>query len=129
VTAPPPPPEGRFAHAAHAVRSLTLSNVLVIFLLLAMLVPVYVIYRALSDEALLDRFMSSYRVIRTEGDCTIRVVAERGAPEQWAIGTGFAFAGSEQWTVSVVLDSEPSENEVASHCATLLLIVEKMHEP
>jgi hypothetical protein len=121
-----PPPEGRFAHAAHAVRALTLSNVLVIFLLLLMAVPVYIVYRALSDEALLDRFLSSYRVIGSEGGCTIRMVAERGGPEQWSINTGFAAGGNERWTVGVVLEREPSREEITSHCATLLLIVERL---
>lgn len=126
MTAPPPPPEGRLAHAAHAIRSLTLSNVLVIFLLVLMAVPVYILYRALSDEALLDRFLSSYRVVRTKGGCTIRVVAERGAPEQWSISTGFAAGGNERWNVSVILEQEPSEDEITSHCATLMLIVERL---
>jgi hypothetical protein len=126
VTAPPPPPEGRFAHAAHAIRSLTLTNVLVIFLLLGMILPAYVVYRALSDEALLDRFLSSYRVIGVESGCTIRMVAERGGPEQWSIATGFAAAGSERWNVSVVLEQEPSREQIASHCATLMLIVERL---
>ena len=100
---------------------------LVIFLLLLMVGPAYVLYRAVNDEELLDRFLSSYREIPSDTGCTIRVVAERGGPERWAISTGFAFAGADSWQVSVVLDHEPEEKEVESHCATLFLIVEKMH--
>ena len=121
-----PPPQGRFAAAAHAVRTLTLQNVLVVFLLLSMAVPVYIVYRALSDDELLDRFLSSYRVVGVEGGCTIRMVAERGGPEQWSIATGFAAAGSERWNVSVVLEQEPSREQIASHCATLMLIVDRL---
>ncbi len=121
-----PQPAGWFAAAAHAVRTLTLQNVLVVFLLLLMAVPVYIIYRALSDDALLDRFLSSYREIPSGTACTIRTVAERGGPERWSISTGFAAGGNEKWTVGVILERQPTEAEISSHCATLLLIVERL---
>jgi len=129
------PPAGRIASAANVVKSLSLSNVLVIFLLLLMAVllagPAYVVYRALGDEKLMDRFLSSYREIPSDTGCTIRVVAERGGPEHWSISTGFAMQGSDRWTVGVILDHPPSEEkgEVASYCESLMLIVDKMHEP
>jgi hypothetical protein len=126
------PPTGRIASAANVVKSLSLSNVLVIFLLLLMAVllagPAYVVYRALGDEKLMDRFLSSYREIPSDTGCTIRVVAERGGPEHWSISTGFAMQGSDRWTVGVILDHAPPEEEVTSYCATLMLIVGKMNE-
>ena len=123
---PPPPAEGRLAGAANIIKGLSLSNVLVIFLLLLMALPAYVTYRALSDKDLLDRFLSSYRVIGSEGGCTIRMVAERSGPEFWSISTGFAAGGNERWTVGVILEREPSKEEITSHCATLLLIVQQL---
>jgi hypothetical protein len=127
---PSPPNEGGRVSAwiAHA-KGLTFTNVAVIALLLLALIPAYFLYRAIGDPALLDRVLSSYEEIATNGDCTIRVVAERGGPQRWSVSTGFAFAGSERWAVSVILDHAPGDEEIASHCATLLLIVEKMHEP
>jgi hypothetical protein len=110
--------------AAKALQSLTLRNVAVLALILALALPVWIIWKAMSDPVLLDRFLSSYRVVRTEGGCTMRVVAERGGPEQWSISTGFAAGGTERWTVGVILERKPSEEQIVSHCATLLLIVE-----
>ena len=121
------PPEGRAAHFVSAIRSLSLSNVLVIFLLLLMVGPAYVLYRAVNDEELLDRFLSSYKEITSDSDCVIREARQRGEPERWSIATGFAFAGTDQWAVSVILDHAPTEGEIASYCASLLLIVDKMH--
>jgi hypothetical protein len=127
---PPPPAEGRLAGAARVIQSLSLSNVLVIFLLLLMAGPAYVLWKALGDEKLLDRFLSSYQEIASDTGCTIRVVAERGGPERWSISTGFAFQGADRWTVGVILDHDPTsaEGEIASYCATLTLIVDKMHQ-
>ena len=44
-------------------RDCTLSNVLIIALLALIAVPVYVIYRALGDEKIMDRLMSTYEEI------------------------------------------------------------------
>ena len=120
-------PQGWLASAAHAVRSLTLSNVLVIFLLLCMVAPAYVVWKVVNDEALLDRFLSSYSELPSDSDCVIREARQRGEPERWSIATGFAFAGTDQWTVAVILDHAPTEGEIESYCASLLLIVDKMH--
>lgn len=125
VQPPPPPAEGRFAGAANVIKGLTLSNVLVIFLLLAMAGPAYVLWKAVNDKQLMDRFLSSYREIASDTGCTIRVVAERGGPEHWSVSTGFAMQGSDRWTVGVILDHEPGDL-VASYCETLKLIVDSM---
>jgi hypothetical protein len=112
------------------LKGLTLTQAGVIALVLLALIPAYFVYRVLGDPELLDRFKSSYRVIPSDSGCTIREAAESGGSAQWSITTGFAMAGTEQYTVGVILDHEPAdEGEVAGHCATLLLIVEKMHEP
>jgi len=109
--------------AANVLKGLTLKNVAILALILALALPVWIIWKAVSDPKLLDRFLSSYRVLRTEGGCTLRVVAERGGPEQWSISTGFAAGGNERWTIGVILEREPSEEQIVSHCATLQLIV------
>jgi hypothetical protein len=111
---------------AKVLHGLTLRNVAILALIVALAVPVFVIWKVFSDPALLDRFLSSYRVVRTEGGCTIRVVAERGGPKQWSISTGFAAGGNERWTVGVILEREPSEEQIVSHCATLMLIVDAL---
>ncbi len=110
--------------AAGVLHGLTLRNVAILALILALAIPVYVIWKLFSDPELLDRFMSSYRVTRTAGGCVVRVAKERGGPEQWSISTGFAAGGTERWTVGVILEREPTEEQIVSHCATLNLIVD-----
>lgn len=126
MTVTPPQPEGRMLGLIHAAKGLTFANVIIIALLVAIAIPVYIVYRALGDEKLLDRLLSSYEEIPSDSDCTLRQVKERGGPERWSVSTGFAFAGADRWQVSVVLDHAPVEDEIASHCATLLLIVDQM---
>ena len=55
-----PPPDGRVAGWITAAKGLTISNVLVLAALAAVAIPVYVVYKALGDDKLLDRLMSTY---------------------------------------------------------------------
>ena len=123
------PPEGRGLAWLNAVKGLTVSNVVVIALLAVVAVPVYVIYRALGDEKLMDRLMSTYEEMNSQQvGCTLRHVQERGGPELWGVSAGFAFMGTDRWFVNVVLDHEPSNDEVHSYCESLKLIADRMLE-
>ena len=124
-----PPPEGRGLAWINAAKSLTLTNVLVIALMAMVIVPVYFVYRALNDPATLDRFMSSYDEYTEEvSGCTVRTVRLRGGPWRWSISSGFAMGGADRYTVSVIVTTEPNAEAVTSYCATLNLIIDKMHE-
>jgi hypothetical protein len=119
---------GIIAALAAAIRSLSLSNVLVVALIAAILVPAYVVYTLLNDKTVMDRFLSSYdEYTEVRSGCTVRTVRLHGGPWRWSIATGFAYAGSDRWNVSVILQTEPDDEAIRSYCATLGLIVEKMH--
>lgn len=128
---PPPPvqqPAGKLAGWLTAVKGLTISNAVVIILLVAVAIPAYFVYRALNDQAILDRFVSNYQEVHPPGtNCTIRMGHVWGGPRTWSVSTGFAFQGSDRWTVSVLLNREPTTEEVTSYCATLNIIVDDMH--
>ena len=125
-----PPPDPRFSGWLTAIKGLTITNVLVIALLIVVLAPAYLLYRAVNDEKLMDRFLSSYREMASQqSGCTLRVARERGSPNQWGISTGFAYQGSDRWMVSVVLDHEPNADEIQSYCATLYLLIDFMRDP
>jgi hypothetical protein len=120
------PPDGRVAGWIRAAQGLTLTNLLILAGLAVVVVPVYVVYRALGDEALLDRLMSTYEVIDSHAGCAVRHVQERGGPDLWGISSGFAFQGAERYYVNVILERAPSPDEVAAHCAVLKLIADSM---
>jgi hypothetical protein len=122
-----PPPQDRGLNWLNAVKGLTATNLLVLAGLAVIAVPVYVIYRALNDEKIMDRLMSTYEEIgNQQSGCVLRHVQERGGPDLWGISTGFAFQGSDRWSISVVLTHEPSGDELTSYCQSLKLIVDSM---
>jgi hypothetical protein len=124
VTVPPEP--GRLERAAHVVKGLSLSNVAIIALLAVIAVPVYVIYRALGDEKIMDRLMSTYEEVGSKSGCTLRHVQARGGPDLWGVSSGFAYQGADRWFVNVLLDHRPDDEEIASYCASLKLIADTM---
>jgi hypothetical protein len=101
--------------------------VLIIALLVIIGVPVYVIWKALDDDKLLDRFMSTYEETASQiSGCVLRHVQQRGGPDMWGISSGFAFQGTDRWAVSVILTHEPDAGEIESYCEALKLIADRM---
>jgi hypothetical protein len=118
---------GRIAGLLNAVRGLTLSNVLVLAALAVIAVPAFVVYQAVTgNDALLDRLLSTYELVESDSDCIVRHVQERGGPDLWSVGAGFAFQGRDRWSVNVLVSSMPGEDEIATYCEALKLIVDKM---
>ena len=132
MTIPPPPPEppqqdGKYLGWLNAVKGLSITNVLVIALLVVIALPTFVVYRALEDEKIMDRLMSTYEEIdgNQQSGCVLRHVQERGGPDIWGISTGFAFAGEARWFVNVALARRPSDAEIVSYCEALKLIADR----
>jgi hypothetical protein len=106
------------------------SNVLVIALLAVVAGPTYILYRTMNDQALLDRFLSHYTEIPSpDTNCIIREIRQRGGPDNYGLATGFAYYGNDRWQIGVVLNREPSHDEIISYCATLNLLVDFMRDP
>ena len=75
----------------------------------------------------LNRLLSTYEELSNQQvGCTLRHARQRGGPDFWAIGTGFAYSGVDRWTVNVVLERRPTEEEITSYCATAKLLAGDM---
>lgn len=123
------PDKGMIGGLANVLKSLSIWNVLTLLLLCLILVPIWVIYRAVSDEKLMDRLLSQYEEItETSVGCILRHVRVRGGPDQWAIASGFAYQGGDRWYLSVITNStnQPTQQEVAAYCESLKLITDSI---
>ena len=111
-------------------KTLTLLNVLIIFLLVATtVIPAYIVWKVFSDPSgkMLDRLLSTYEEIgNQQSGCTLRHAKQRGGPDFWSIGTGFAYSGIDRWSVNVVLERRPTDEEIQSYCATARLLAGDM---
>ena len=128
MSAPTPePPSGFIASIVSAIKGMTLGNALVVVLLVVVLVPSYLLYRVVTEPELLDRFLSSYKVIGSQvSACSVRKAKQRGEDYTYVISTGFAFEGGTRWSLAVALSWEPTDDQVRSYCDTLQKIVDHM---
>jgi hypothetical protein len=128
--APTPPPtqtEGRLLGWLSAVKGLTITNVLVIGMLVVVAIPAYFAYSAINNEELLDRFLSNYRELSAQNvPCAVREAKFRGGAPVWSISTGFAYAGRDRYIIAVILDYEPNNDALQSYCETLKVIADTM---
>lgn len=124
------PTDSRVGFFVGLVKSLSLTNVLVIALLVLVAIPTYMLYRALNDESLLGKFLSHYEEHNTQNvACVWREASQRGGPDLHSISTGIAYQGTDRWVVSVILDRAPTPDELTSYCETLHLLVDFMRRP
>jgi len=129
---PPPRPEGWFAAIVETVKSLTLSNVLVIALLVVALAPAYFLWRVINDEQMLYRFLSSYREVPNpipNSNCVLREISMRGGGDTFGIATSFASLGNDRWQIGVILHYHPTAQDIEAYCETLNHIIDKMRDP
>jgi hypothetical protein len=117
-------PEGMVRSVVEGIKSLTLTNVLVIILLLLALAPAYLAYRIINDEALRTIVFSSFRVIPLYGtDCQLREASEIGGDKDWFLTHSFAFSGNDRWYVGVNFPEHPDEEEIKEYCDVLANII------
>ena len=127
---PPPDRVGQIGGIVNIVKGLSLTNVLIIALLVVIAIPTYIAYRFLNDDSLLNKFTSFYEELSVQNvSCTLRIASQRGAHPYYAISTGFAFQGSDRYNIGVILSHRPDDGELASYCETLNLIVDFMRRP
>ena len=126
----PVQPHGVTASILHAVKGMSLTNVLVIVLLAAVAIPSYLMWSVLNDPVKLGRFLSSYEEQTSDKwPCVLRIASLRGAGDTYAISTGFAVQGTERWNIGVQIDRKPTDQEMISYCETLNLLVDFMRNP
>ena len=112
------------------IQSMTLTHVLILALLLVILAPTYILWRFVNDASLLNKWTSFYEELSTDkSPCTLRIASVRGSDPTYAISTGFAFQGSDRWTISAVLSRKPDEGDLVSYCEALNRIVDHMRRP
>jgi hypothetical protein len=141
VSEPPPPPQigqpppteqvpaAGWLSWLNAIKGLTITNVLVIAMLVVVAIPAYVVWKALGDEELLDRFFSHYKEISAQNvNCTLREARYRGSEMYYAISTGIAYQGADRYIISVILDHPPTSEEINSYCETIKLMGDRFHE-
>ncbi len=109
-----------FRAGVDAAKSLTLTNVLILALLLAVCFPAYVGYRAVNDERLLIHIASSYEEMRYGiGNCSVFKAHARGDDQEFIIRYVFRMDPQGTWYIAIRSATEPTKEEAANRCKLL----------
>lgn len=110
--------------AIEALKGLTLTNLLVLLVLVLILAPAYLAWRVVNDPDLRNILFSSFRAIEVEGvDCSYIKASEAGVDPHWLVAKDFAFSGRDRWFIGVNSPEEPSPAEVEAYCRTLSEVI------
>lgn len=121
---------GQVGGIVKLVSSLTLTQVLVIALLVMIAIPTYIAWRVINDASMLTKFTSHYEEISSDKlPCTLRIASLRGGGESFSISTGLSAQGSDRWTLAVLMNRRPNETELQTYCETLQILVDHIRRP
>lgn len=113
-----------------AVQGLTITNAVVIAMLVVVAIPAYFVYSALNNEKLLDKFLSSYEELSSQySTCGFRQARMRGGPMTWGISSGFAYSGNDRYLIAVWIDHKPTTEQMVDYCHALHGLVDYMRDP
>jgi hypothetical protein len=112
-----------------SVRTLTLSNVLVIALLVVIAIPAYIGWRVLNDPVLMGVVFSQYREYPTKGECALIFAQPAGGTGFFAITNAFAERNNEFWSVAVRIKFHPDDEAIDKYCGTLAALIEYARDP
>jgi hypothetical protein len=109
-----------FQAGVSAIKSLTLTNVLLLGLLIAVCFPAYVGYRILNDEQLLVHVASSYEEMHYGiGNCTVYRAHARGNEPEFIVRYMFRIDNLGRWYLAIKSNAEPTKEDAAKRCNLL----------
>jgi hypothetical protein len=116
---------GAVGRIVEMLKSLTLTNVLVIILLGLVCGPAYLTWRIINDEGLLRMIFSNFEERSMPGtDCALRVASQRAAAATYYISISYAYSGNDRWYIGVNTPVEPSPEDAKNYCRVLDEIID-----
>lgn len=115
-----------FRSILEAAKGLTLSNVLIIGLLILISFPAYVAYRVINEERLMNYVASSFEELRFGiGDCGVFRAQIRGEEPEYLVRYTFRFDRLGMWYLAIRGQTEPTKTEAKEKCAALAHTIEE----
>lgn len=107
-------------------KTLTLTNVLIVGLILLVAFPAYVGYRLLNDERLIIQVSSSFEDLRYGiGDCNVFRAQRKGDEADYLIRYNFRYDTLGAWYIAIRSTRKPTKEEAKATCTNLVKTVIK----
>ena len=127
------PPSGAYISISerlvNIVRSLTLTNILMIALLVVIAVPAYFAYRFMTDEAFRRDFGTHAAVLEKNVVCDVFEGQTYGAKTHQSVLIIFGVDGRLEKVVGVRALGKLTDQEIDAACQKVQAMVEKLNQP
>jgi len=125
-----PPPYDRAGTWFDRIKGLSLTNALVIVVLMVVAIPAYLAWRILNDENLASIIFSTYEERMLSGtDCGLRTASTSGVAPHYFISRAFAYSGQDRWYIGVQISGKPTDIEAGEYCDILGAVILYARDP
>jgi hypothetical protein len=121
-----PPRAGMFERVIHTVRTLTLTNILMIALLLLIAVPVYFIYHFMTDDGFRRELLSRAIIIDKNVPCIVLVAHRYGSADRYTVGLVYGFEGRMERIIALRAPGTLTDQEIEKVCDRVVAIANEM---
>lgn len=135
--APDPPPRivqadarlGLVDRLVDIVKGLTLTNVLILALLIILIVPLYLAWRVLNDQDLQGKLFNTYSELEAPSDCLLTFQQAAGGSGHYVIRAILAERPAETWYISTRIRFKPDDKAMYLYCAASSQLIDFMRDP
>jgi len=120
--------EGKVERAFNVVRSLNLTNILILALLLVLAIPAYFAYRFMSDVAFRREFMSSAIILDAHAPCIVLEGTRHGAQTRHSVFIVYGLDGRNEKLLGLRAPGSMSATDLTELCKRVTVLADEINE-
>jgi hypothetical protein len=120
--------EGRVEKAFNVIRSMSLTNVLIMLLMVLIAIPAYFAYRFMTDVAFRREFMSSAIILDMHAPCIVLEGHRYGAQARHSVFIVYGLDGRNEKLLGLRAPGEVSGPELTGLCSRVTELAEQIKE-
>jgi hypothetical protein len=120
--------EGRVEKAFNVVRSMSLTNVLILLLIVLIAIPAYFSYRFMSDAAFRREFMTSAIILEQHVPCVVLEGTRYGSQARHSVFIVYGHDGRNEKLLGLRAPDTVSDAELTNLCMRLRTLTEEIIE-
>jgi len=121
-------PEGALARAANVVRSMSLTNVLILFLIVVIAIPAYFAYRFMSDVAFRREFMTTAVILEQHVPCIVLEGSRYGSQTRHSVFVVYGLDGRNEKLIGLRAPEAMNSVELTAMCGRVVELSEQINE-
>jgi len=120
--------EGRVEKALNYIRTMSLTNVLIVLLIVLIAIPAYFSYRFMSDVAFRREFMSSAIILDLHAPCIVLEGTRYGSQTRHSVFIVYGLDGRNEKLLGLRAPGSMSGNELTELCERVTTLADEIKE-